>query len=172
MSVWSCHILKNLPWRWATSDNTPTVSSNHKLKRTAITKQRTNGMNQRWIRNMKHIFCFGGGKKSYIILYPIWRDKIPDLLFQKVFGGVFLVVWMFIIKICTRQQDLAVFQRNLKSNKRKRYKINLTLNENTYISRCEIWIANRMETKTSHTNKMTPQAKIKVTRGLHYKVAF
>ena len=86
MSVWSCHIIKNLPWRWATSDNTPTVCSSYrKLERTAITKLKTNETNQ-CLDDKKHIFCFRGGKKELdqFAFILTWQDN-QDLLFQKVF---------------------------------------------------------------------------------------
>ena len=119
---------KKLAWRRATSDNTPTrIILPQKLKRQLLSNRRlmkwidARYWNERRYETRKNIFRRGGWKRSFeISLHSFWHDKIRprrDLPFQKVIFWKecsYDVVWLFIITIYTRQQDLAIFQRNSK----------------------------------------------------------
>ena len=95
MVVWSCHIIKNLPWRWATSDNTPTrIILPQNLKRQLLSVLRLMKRidawywNERRVWNKENIFEEEDGKRIFeISLHSFWHDKINprrDLPFQKV----------------------------------------------------------------------------------------
>ena len=125
MVVWSCHIIKNLPWRRATSDNTPTrIILPQNLKRQLLSNRRlmkridATYWNERWYETRKTFVKRRMKTRSFeISLHSFWHDKIKprrDLPFQKVTFWKecsWDVVWLFIITIYTRQQDLAIFQR-------------------------------------------------------------
>ena len=125
MVVWSCHIIKNLPRRRATSDNTPTrITLPQNLKRQLLSKLRlmkridATYWNERWYEIRKIFVKRRIKTRSFeISLHSFWHDKIRprrDLPFQKVIFWKecsYDVVWLFIITIYTRQQDLAIFQR-------------------------------------------------------------
>ena len=93
--MWSCHIIKNLPWRRATSDNTPTkITLPQNLKRQLLSNRRlmkridATYWSERWYETRKTFVKRRMKTRSFeISLHSFWHDKIRprrDLPFQKV----------------------------------------------------------------------------------------